>query len=106
MIKRVAQNVYVSSSQQYDVNGDGKPGGGGEYEVQVFPSYLDGPLWSPLAQLNTYLSCLKPWLSSLCEKPAVLTFFTAGFWLDQRSGPAAPGPVWGRSHLRKPTHVL
>lgn len=30
----------------------------------------------------------------------------AGFWLDQWRGPAAPGPVWRNSHLRKQTCVF
>ncbi len=35
-------SLYPMSLLQYDVNGDGKPGGGGEYEVQVLMvcSYL------------------------------------------------------------------
>lgn len=37
MITQLAQNVSFSPLSQYDVSRDGEPGGGGEYNVQVFP---------------------------------------------------------------------
>lgn len=36
-ITQLAQNVTFSPLSQYDVSRDGEPGGGGEYNVQVFP---------------------------------------------------------------------
>ncbi len=38
----LCNSLHPLSLLQYDVNGDGKPGGGGEYEVQVLMvcSYL------------------------------------------------------------------
>lgn len=36
-ITQLAQNVSFSLLSQYDVSRDGEPGGGGEYNVQVFP---------------------------------------------------------------------
>lgn len=75
---------YPPPAWQYDVNGDGKPGGGGEYEVQV----------RPLA-VKTLLSggkriCL--WLNRTCAA-------AAGLRLDQRRGPAAPAAVRRQPHL-------
>ncbi|KAG7217636.1 hypothetical protein INR49_021324 [Caranx melampygus] len=54
----LAYMKYDAMFEKYDVNGDGKPGGG------------------------------------------------AGLWLDQWRGLAAPGPIWGNSHLREQTCVF
>lgn len=57
-------------------------------------------LWSLTISINTnylFYFFLVFFSLILCCVPLSV----GGFWLDQWRGPAAPGPVWGNSHLRK-----
>lgn len=53
----LCNSLHPMSLLQYDVNGDGKPGGGGEYEVQVLMacSYLHIQIHKSASELGTAL---------------------------------------------------
>ncbi|KTF88745.1 hypothetical protein cypCar_00035931 [Cyprinus carpio] len=53
---------YEAMFEKYDVNGDGKPGGGGEYEDQVGFRWTNG---AALQLLNQYGDRLSPGGSGL-----------------------------------------
>ncbi|KAL6479176.1 hypothetical protein MHYP_G00126090 [Metynnis hypsauchen] len=52
----MAYSKYEAMFEKYDVNGDGKPGGGGEYEVQVGFGWTNGVALQLLDQYGDRLS--------------------------------------------------
>lgn len=79
---------------------EGEPGAGGEYKVQVrHQRDSDFPLGLPLGAVLLFVS-----FSGRFEMASFLWFpcDAAGLRLDQRRGPAAPGPLRRHSDIRKP----
>lgn len=88
-------NAHRSPWLQYDVRGEGEPGAGGEYNVQVSVCTVSG-----YSCVCSFLTC---WWGVLKTSVCLSVFLcgAAGLRLDQRRGSAAPGPVRGRSDVSK-----
>lgn len=60
----LAYEEYEAMFEKYDVNGDGKPGGGGEYEVQLGFGWTNGVALQLLDQYGSFLTSGSQQVSS------------------------------------------
>ncbi|KAK7883019.1 hypothetical protein WMY93_029193 [Mugilogobius chulae] len=72
----MAYTKYHAMFEKYDVNGDGKPGGGGEYEVQLGFGWTNGVALQLLDQYGAFLTS-----GSRHTSPGVLLLLSALFML-------------------------
>ncbi|KAM4703718.1 trehalase [Rhinophrynus dorsalis] len=71
---------YKAMFEKYDVQGDGKPGGGGEYEVQVGFGWSNGVVMQILDLYKTRLTSGTALGASLSLALFTLPFFTLTLW--------------------------
>ncbi|XP_051253058.1 trehalase [Dicentrarchus labrax] len=69
----VAYQKYKAMFEKYDVNGDGKPGGGGEYEVQLGFGWTNGVALQLLDQYGATLTSGSSRVSSCLLLPLVIS---------------------------------
>ncbi|XP_074536091.1 trehalase [Halichoeres trimaculatus] len=69
----LAFEKYDAMFEKYDVNGDGKPGGGGEYEVQLGFGWTNGVVLQLLDQYGERLTSGSQRVSSSLLLPLVIT---------------------------------
>ncbi|XP_041797035.1 trehalase [Chelmon rostratus] len=69
----LAHMKYDAMFEKYDVNGDGKPGGGGEYEVQLGFGWTNGVVLQLLDQYGATLTSGSRRLSSVLLLPWVIS---------------------------------
>ncbi|KAM9318761.1 trehalase [Pholidichthys leucotaenia] len=72
----MAYNKYKAMFEKYDVNGDGKPGGGGEYEVQLGFGWTNGVALQLLHQYGSTLTSGGRSVSAGLLLPLVITATT------------------------------
>ncbi|KAE8592408.1 hypothetical protein XENTR_v10018747 [Xenopus tropicalis] len=70
-----AYKIYKGMFEKYDVEGDGKPGGGGEYEVQVGFGWSNGVVLQLLERYKTQLTAG----TALCRSVSWMVFTLAIF---------------------------
>ncbi|XP_041652610.1 trehalase isoform X1 [Cheilinus undulatus] len=69
----LAYTKYDAMFEKYDVNGDGKPGGGGEYEVQLGFGWTNGVALQLLDQYGATLTSGSGRVSSFLLLPLVIS---------------------------------
>ncbi|XP_058489698.1 trehalase [Solea solea] len=69
----LAYTKYDAMFEKYDVNGDGKPGGGGEYEVQLGFGWTNGVALQLLDQYGASLTSGSQQVSSGLALPLVIS---------------------------------
>ncbi|XP_005988172.1 trehalase isoform X1 [Latimeria chalumnae] len=75
-----AYGKYQAMFEKYDVTGDGKPGGGGEYEVQLGFGWTNGVALQLLDQFGDRLTVESAAPASACTTVLLLTCGLAAFY--------------------------